>query len=97
LRKQLDKIVATPAEAPVTNGHQMMKGPDKGAVPPPVHTPVGPTIIPDDNQPMDTPVGTQHSDQVHHVFCYAALADKHTNTLYIDATGTFPYQSLDGN
>jgi len=32
-----------------------------------------------------------------HVFWYAELADKHTNILYTDATGTFPYQSLDGN
>eukprot|EP00804_Cyclotella_cryptica_P020493 CCRYP_019412-RA/>CCRYP_019412-RA protein AED:0.05 eAED:-0.04 QI:0/0/0/1/0/0.5/2/0/1372 len=31
------------------------------------------------------------------VFCYAALADKHTGTLYTDATGALPAVSLDGN
>eukprot|EP00804_Cyclotella_cryptica_P000273 CCRYP_010218-RA/>CCRYP_010218-RA protein AED:0.29 eAED:-0.05 QI:0/0/0/0.5/1/1/2/0/769 len=31
------------------------------------------------------------------VCCYAALADKHTGTLYTDATGALPPVSLDGN
>jgi len=39
----------------------------------------------------------KHNETVNHVFCYAALADKHANTLYTDATSTFPYQSIDGN
>lgn len=31
------------------------------------------------------------------VFCYAALADKHTGTMYTDATGALPAVSLEGN
>ena len=31
------------------------------------------------------------------MFCYAALADKHTGTMYTDATGALPVLSLDGN
>ena len=33
-----------------------------------------------------------NNDAAHHVFYYAALADKHDNTLYLDGTGIFPYQ-----
>ena len=32
-----------------------------------------------------------------HLFCYAALADKHDNTVYMDLTGRFPYTSINGN
>jgi hypothetical protein len=31
------------------------------------------------------------------VFCYAALADKHTGTMYTDANGALPAVSLEGN
>ena len=31
------------------------------------------------------------------IFCYAALADKQTGTLYTDATGALPVRSLEGN
>ena len=31
------------------------------------------------------------------VFCYAALADKQTGTIYTDATGALPHVSLEGN
>ncbi|NCG02080.1 MAG: hypothetical protein GWP22_01255, partial [Actinomycetales bacterium] len=41
--------------------------------------------------------GKPPSDGANHVFCFAALADRHGKTLYIDGTGTFPFQSLDGN
>ena len=41
--------------------------------------------------------GEPPADEANHVFCFAALADRHGKTLYIDATGTFPFQSLDGN
>ena len=40
---------------------------------------------------------TPDTAAAHHIFCYAALADKHANILYLDATGTFPYQSIDRN
>jgi hypothetical protein len=38
-------------------------------------------------------------DETHknnNVFCYAALTDKQTGTLYTDATGVLPHMSLDG-
>ena len=44
-------------------------------------------LIPN-NEPLD---GTNN------IFCYAALADKQTGTLYTDATGSLPARSLDGN
>ena len=31
------------------------------------------------------------------MFCYAALVDKQTGTLYTDATGALPVRSLEGN
>ena len=36
-------------------------------------------------------------DGVCNMFCYAALADKQTGTLYTDATGALPVKSLEGN
>ena len=30
------------------------------------------------------------------LFCYAALADKNKNTVYLDATGRFPCTSMEG-
>ena len=33
---------------------------------------------------------------VNHCFCFATFADKTTGTIYIDMTGKFPYQSLEG-
>ena len=42
--------------------------------------------------PIDEPL-----DGANNVFCYAALADKQTGTLYTDATGALPSRSLDGN
>ena len=36
-------------------------------------------------------------DSACNVFCYAALADKHTGTMYTDATGALPAVSLEGN
>ena len=44
-------------------------------------------LIPDD-EPLN---------KSNNVFCFAALADKQTGTLYTDATGALPAQSLDGN
>ena len=38
-----------------------------------------------------------NNDAAHRVFCYAALADKHDNTLYLDGTGIFSYQSIYDN
>ncbi len=35
-------------------------------------------------------------DDRHHIF-FTALADKHKNTVYLDLTGQFPFDSLDGN
>jgi len=46
---------------------------------------------------MAPTVDTQQTEHYHHIFYYVALANKHDNTLYINATGTFPYQSLEGN
>jgi hypothetical protein len=31
------------------------------------------------------------------LFCFAAFADKHIGTLYNNLTGSFPFQSLEGN
>jgi hypothetical protein len=42
--------------------------------------------------PNDDPL-----DGTNNIFCYAALADKQTDTLYTDATGSLPARSLDGN
>ena len=36
------------------------------------------------------------NDSSNNVFCFAALADKQSGTLYTDATGTLPVMSLDG-
>ena len=36
-------------------------------------------------------------DKECNMFCYAALADKQTGTLYTDATGALPVKSLEGN
>ena len=47
-----------------------------------------PTIIPDVNEPHNG---------LNNVFCFAALADKQTGTLYTDATGALPVMSLEGN
>ena len=44
-------------------------------------------IIPDD-EPLDG---------ANNIFCFAALADKISGTLYTDATGALPTRSLDGN
>ena len=41
--------------------------------------------------PPDEPL-----DGANNVFCFAALADKQTGTLYTDATGALPVRSLDG-
>jgi hypothetical protein len=46
----------------------------------------GPSAIVEDN---DSSVGN--------IFCFAAFADKHTEVLYNDLTGAFPYMSLEGN
>jgi len=42
-------------------------------------------VIPDDNE-----------GQISNVFCYAALADKISGTLYTDATGALPVRSING-
>ena len=47
-----------------------------------------PTISPDVNEPHNG---------LNNVFCFAALADKQTGTLYTDATGALPVMSLEGN
>ena len=47
-----------------------------------------PNIIPDNDEPHDG---------LNNVFCYAALADKQTGTLYTNATGALPVMSLEGN
>jgi hypothetical protein len=31
------------------------------------------------------------------LICFAAFADKHNETLYNNLTGSFPFQSLEGN
>jgi hypothetical protein len=36
-------------------------------------------------------------EKVNNVFCFAALSDKNKGTLYTDATGALPVQSIDGN
>ncbi len=46
----------------------------------------GPNVIIDDN---DSFVGN--------IFCFGAFADKQTEILYNDLTGSFPYMSLKGN
>ena len=43
-------------------------------------------IIKDNNSPCKA-----------NLFCFAAFADKHTETLYNNLTGSFPFQSLEGN
>ena len=62
-------------------------------------------MLEDDNSAMShhTPSNTTaniiQSDETHeanNIFCYAALADKQTGTLYTDATGSLPVMSLDG-
>eukprot|EP00804_Cyclotella_cryptica_P020661 CCRYP_003457-RA/>CCRYP_003457-RA protein AED:0.44 eAED:0.32 QI:0/0/0/0.5/1/1/2/0/441 len=54
--------------------------------------------------PITTGTNTSHiiplepiGDSSCNVFCYAALADKHTGTMYTDAMGALPAVSLDGN
>ena len=37
------------------------------------------------------------SEKASNIFCYAALADKQTGTIYTDCTGALPAMSLDGN
>jgi hypothetical protein len=39
----------------------------------------------------------EKEDSACHVFCYAALADKHTGTMYTDATGALPVVTLEGH
>ncbi|KAL7501873.1 hypothetical protein ACHAXN_001014, partial [Cyclotella atomus] len=46
--------------------------------------------------PHTIPVETS-DESACHVFCYAALADKHTGTLYTDATGALPAVTLEGH
>eukprot|EP00956_Cyclotella_meneghiniana_P043791 scaffold287739_cov149-Cyclotella_meneghiniana.AAC.1 len=52
-------------------------------------SPVSPNVNVIPIEPMD--------DMTCNVFCYAALADKHSGTMYTDATGALPVVSLDGN
>eukprot|EP00804_Cyclotella_cryptica_P011793 CCRYP_011361-RA/>CCRYP_011361-RA protein AED:0.17 eAED:0.11 QI:0/0/0/0.8/0.25/0.2/5/0/1137 len=66
-------------------------------------------IPPDSTRPLSPTIPTQGTNTSHiirikpigdsscNVFCYAALADKHTGTLYTDATGALLAVSLDGN
>jgi hypothetical protein len=37
----------------------------------------------------------EKEDSACHVFCYAALTDKHTGTMYTDATGALPVVTLE--
>jgi hypothetical protein len=39
----------------------------------------------------------ENEDKYDNVFAFAAFADKHTEILYSDLTGTFPFMSLEGN
>ena len=34
--------------------------------------------------------------KTHHLFCYAALADKHKTTVYLNAAGRFPCTLMNG-
>ena len=34
--------------------------------------------------------------ETNNIFCFAALADKQTGTMYTDQTGALPVRSLDG-
>eukprot|EP00804_Cyclotella_cryptica_P021893 CCRYP_000851-RA/>CCRYP_000851-RA protein AED:0.26 eAED:0.15 QI:0/0/0/1/0/0.33/3/0/868 len=64
---------------------------------------------PDNPTRASLPIPTQGTNTTHviplkpigdsscNVFCYATLADKHTGTMYTDATGALPAVSLDGN
>ena len=38
----------------------------------------------------------KEDNMTNHIFCFAALADTNDGTIYIDSTGKFPYQSLNG-
>eukprot|EP00804_Cyclotella_cryptica_P011139 CCRYP_020834-RA/>CCRYP_020834-RA protein AED:0.37 eAED:0.22 QI:0/0/0/0.66/1/1/3/0/880 len=44
-----------------------------------------------------SPATSKEADSACNVFCYAALAEKHSGTMYTDATGTLPAVSLEGN
>ena len=46
--------------------------------------------------PVEEDIGEQH-EVMNNCFCFAALADKQTGTLYTDATGALPAVSLEGN
>ena len=41
-------------------------------------------------------IPTDETHEVNNIFCFAALADKQTGTLYTDVTGALPVRSLDG-
>jgi hypothetical protein len=42
-------------------------------------------------------IDNNDSPQEANLFCFATFADKHTETMYNDLTGAFPFQSLEGN
>ena len=46
---------------------------------------------------VDSIYNPLEGNKVCNMFCYAALADKQTGTLYTDATGALPVRSLEGN
>ena len=55
-----------------------------------------PTQTPADEPPVDCNVIPPDAPTANNIFCFAALADKQTGTLYTDATGALPVLSLEG-
>ena len=51
----------------------------------------------DKNEPNIIPEEDEPHDGLNNVFCFAALAEKQTGTLYTNATGALPVMSLEGN
>ena len=47
--------------------------------------------------PIVSPHKNQESNNINHVFCWAALADQIDSTTYTDLTGRFPTMSLENN
>eukprot|EP00804_Cyclotella_cryptica_P019081 CCRYP_014487-RA/>CCRYP_014487-RA protein AED:0.29 eAED:0.21 QI:0/0/0/1/0.5/0.33/3/0/1151 len=65
---------------------------------PPETTPVLSPSLPPHSTPTTHVIPMESlGDNLCNVFCYAALAEKHTGTMYTDATGALPAVSLDGN
>jgi hypothetical protein len=62
-----------------------------------IHKP--PIVIPTQDHPSDNAdcFPPQESNNINHVFCWAALADLIDGTTYTDLTGRFPTMSLENN